>query len=129
MGERPRLRRLAQVTLTFSLVTFAWIFFKAATVSQGFSIVGRMLSGYGFPLRAETLRTTLMAGISVSEFFISLLAIGILISVEIIQKRRGIRSWINARPVWIRWTVYYGVVFAILLFGVFESEVFIYELF
>ena len=58
-----------------------------------------------------------------------LLACGFILlmeSVHLLQRKRSLRTLIAEQPIWIRWGVYYTVIFAILMFGVFEKNAFIY---
>ena len=40
----PKLNKAMQVTIVFTLVTFAWIFFRAASVQDAFLILGKLFS-------------------------------------------------------------------------------------
>ena len=47
--------------------------------------------------------------------------------VQLLQRGRRLRTVISRQSAWIRWSLYYGVVLAIVLFGRFdEPQAFIY---
>ena len=57
-------------------------------------------------------------GISSSRFFVIAIAL-VLVWFVGVQHEKGIqiREWIAAKPLLIRWLIYYGAIFAILIFG------------
>jgi alginate O-acetyltransferase complex protein AlgI len=47
-----------------------------------------------------------------------------------LQERNGnLRAVISRQPDWLRWSVYYGLVMVIFMFGKFEASEFIYSRF
>jgi hypothetical protein len=62
------------------------------------------------------------------ELGIALAGLALLLAYEIAQEKRDselIRE-LNQRSSWIRWPVYYGLLFSVLLFGIFEHKEFVY---
>lgn len=111
----PNLSGLLQVTLTFLLVTLAWIFFRADNIAQALGIVKRIFSFEpGFFLGQP------------NYFFYSILAILSLLCYELRQEFhwQGI-AVSDLRFPW-RLLTYGALVFAIMLFGVFDGSQFIY---
>lgn len=45
----PNLKEIFQMTATFTLVCFSWIFFKAETISQAFAYIGNLFSNKFLP--------------------------------------------------------------------------------
>lgn len=121
----PLLHRFIQITLTFSLVSFAWIFFRAHSLPEGLKIAGRILSGTG--KTGSRLAPISSIGFSPSDMIIAGLAILLLLLIEGFQPRMKFGKQIRTRPWWQRWMVYYVIIFIILFFGIFKSEIFIYE--
>ncbi|MCK4836824.1 MAG: MBOAT family protein [Candidatus Aminicenantes bacterium] len=111
----------------FSLVTFSWIFFRANSLGDGFSIVGKIFKWGGNAVDRSGVSKNFINGISFSDLVVVLLAIFLLFMVELLQPRIKFGTLILSRPPWQRWLIYYGIIFFILFFGVFESDVFIYE--
>lgn len=113
-------RRLTAMVATFHLVLFAWIFFRANSVSDAVLMIRRMFSW-------ET------AGPAVADvalgragIMVALAAILFMEIVHVAERREGLRSLVARQPTWVRWTAYYAVVVAILVFGTFTNREFIY---
>jgi hypothetical protein len=60
------------------------------------------------------------------EFAVLVLSISAMEIVQVTQRRKDILALLASQPTWIRWTIYYCLVFAILLFGQFGKKQFIY---
>lgn len=115
---RGILLTLVQVLLTFSLVTFGWIFFRANTTDDAFFILGRVGTNMFGPV---------FRGSSQVTFFLSFILVGILLLVQVLQAK-GVASLYNTPshiPAWLRWTGYLGMILAIAMLGVSSNE-FIY---
>jgi len=116
LNRRPRLLKILQVGLTFHLVLFSWIFFRANSMSDAFTIIGHLFSNFD------------PAGLfSINEFgrqhfALAIVSIAILIVVETVQSRINIRGWLSTRSAVVRWAVYYTLVMIILLFGAYDSS-------
>ncbi len=106
----PTLRELASILLTFSLTVFAWIFFRAESLTHAFKYISEILSSSLFTIPK-------FAGIQ--KALILVLVIAIFMVIEWIGREQqyalakiGI-GW--AKPV--RWSFYYVITMLILLFG------------
>ena len=120
----PRLHQFLRIATTFFLVCFAWIFFRANTISDAFYIISRLFFGW-IDLSGGLGSVPFWRGMRF-EFIVSLTSVGILIGAQLFEKRGSIAEIISAKPIWIRWPVYYGIILSIFLFGEFGSKQFIY---
>ncbi|HZW03607.1 MAG TPA: MBOAT family protein [Anaerolineaceae bacterium] len=126
LAERLHLARFSRLTgalsllITFHLVTFAWIFFRANSLGDALYIAGHLFTGlelqagYGF-------------GLGLYDLAIVLLAILVMEGSHLFEHRTGavwtyLRSW----PRWLRWATDYALIFAVLLFGRMGVTEFIY---
>jgi len=110
---------------TFNLVSFAWIFFRANSLSDAFYIIQHLFVN----LEMGTSLVRAMPGVWY-EGVIALVAILLMEFVHWLQRREGSpRNVIRRQPAWLRWSVYYGLVIIIFMFGKFESAEFIYAQF
>ena len=101
---------------TFAATTFAWVFFQSGTLGQAFGIIGRAVS---HPLgRPDT--ATLLPLLAACLF---------LMLVEWLQRKKRHFLEIEGLPVAARWLVYCASVLALLVFGAFGSNQFIYSQF
>ncbi|MFM7056412.1 MAG: MBOAT family O-acyltransferase [Planctomycetota bacterium] len=109
----PSPREALQITATFLLTMLAWIFFRAASLSDAVTVLRRLFTlqdGSGLDVPSE----------------IWLLVVGFLL-VEWIQRarRHALELTDTALPGPVRWLMYYGVLCLILKFGG-EQQDFIY---
>lgn len=126
LSRFPGLQRFAAVLITFLLVNFAWIFFRAETLDDAVHIATHLFAGTGQFLANITdmdfVRHSLgKLGVSDSEFIISLLSIGLLEAVQLFTEVKGKAFRFTDRPVWQRWTAYYALAVVIIFFGSFNT--------
>lgn len=113
----PKAYNFIQVIITFSLVSFAWIFFRADNVHSAIYIIKHLFSFNGLDL----------SFMDKKDLIIAVLVISFMEYVYFIQGRYGsIRRTLSEKPVWIRWSIYYILVLLIIFLGVFNSSRFIY---
>ncbi|MCA9440611.1 MAG: MBOAT family protein [Candidatus Omnitrophica bacterium] len=110
----PTVRESLQISLTFLITLFAWIFFRSETVTDAQQYILHLFS-----------RDLL----SVPEVFPKrvIVLIGFLLVVEWFQreKNHGMQMQVESIPIGVRWGVYYILVLIVLLFGASQHE-FIY---
>jgi len=121
----------SKVTLTFVLVCFAWIFFRANTVSDALYIVSHLGTGLtAVPYQLNNLafiKMNILLGRDKFEFLFAVAALCLMIGIHLLQNRFEIRALIHTQPRWLRWSVYYAALVIVLFFGAFnESQQFIY---
>lgn len=131
----PWLYTLTQVMITYCLVTFAWIFFRANTIKDAIYIGGKMPAALA-ALGKWVVKGHLSAGFArsalgtipvyESDLLLSFVLIFFLEGVHLVQRRYSILGLLKQRPVYIRWTIYYLLLIAIIFFGVYENRQFIY---
>lgn len=112
--------KLFQVFLTFILVDFAWLFFRASSFRDALSIIKSMFTVYNpWILFDGSLYT---CGLDSKNFLLMLIAILILIAADIF-KYKGIRlsNVILKQEYWFRWLVFAVAANLILLFGIWGS--------
>ncbi|WP_234736678.1 MBOAT family O-acyltransferase [Tellurirhabdus bombi] len=115
----PSVQHFLNLTTTFGLICFAWIFFRAQTVGDAFYVVTHLFSDLRNSL-SEVIATNL--GSDKYNLFIGGLALVILLLVETLQGRISLRHWIGQQPTPVRMTLYYALIMFIILFGVFDAR-------
>ena len=129
VDENAPSHKLLQMLLTFTLIDFSWIFFRAA-FRQGLSILKTML-GFREANWFTWGHNLEVMGLTPSTRNVLVLSLLILLIADIC-KYRGISiiQWLCRQGVWLRWLVYYAAIFGILIFGVygpgFDASQFIY---
>lgn len=112
--------KAAKVFVTFLLVDFTWIFFRADQLSDAFLIIKSMLTVHNPWIFFDNSLYDL--GLGRKEFQMMLLSIGILLTADFL-KYRGIkvREVLVQQELWCRWLCYILAILFILLFGVWGS--------
>ncbi|MEO5644904.1 MAG: MBOAT family O-acyltransferase [Bacteroidia bacterium] len=99
---------------TFVLVTFIWIFFRA----ENFTAAKKIISGVFHPAAANASALDI-------NYWIAL-PILIFFMLEIIIVKKRFDTWLDKRPVYLRWNFYAVLLFCIFLFSGVKSYEFIY---
>jgi hypothetical protein len=112
-------RQAGHILLTFHLVTFAWIFFRANSVGEAFYIATHLFT---------TFDVSSLYGLEGGLYNLSfaLILIAFLLGVQLLHTKKDIPRLFALQPVWLRWAVYYAFIFTILAFGEFGTVEFIY---
>lgn len=119
-----RFLKFLGVAYTFIFWSYSLVFFRAANVSDGWFIVKETLR---HPVSGGWRQAVSGPGQSPSQLIIVVISILLLVTLQIIQERRGdIITIINTLPGWVRWSFYYAALFAMVGFGVIGSVPFIY---
>lgn len=110
---------------TFNLVCFAWIFFRASSISDAFYIIQHLFVN----LELDVSLFALMP-VGWYDWLIAFVAILLMETIHWQQRKYGsLRDVVLRQPALLRWSVYYGLVLAILMFGKFGAGEFIYARF
>lgn len=125
------LQRALQMIVTFLLVSFAWIFFRANNLTDSLYIATHLLDGLNVSIdrlgQSNVLSGIARTGLSVSQWLVVLSAIGVVVAVESIQESQGSFAALFARqPALLRWSGYYALLFSILALGNLGKSPFIY---
>ena len=112
--EQVRLPKLLSGILVFLIVCIAWIFFRVDNLNAAILLIQNAVNWTGnFDL------FTLF--INKNYGFYSLIAIGVLIIFDIINRQNEICHWLQKSPKVVRWLIYYFLLFAIIYFGEFNN--------
>ena len=114
----PQLQKLLQVFCTFHLVLFAWIFFRAASVSDAWLLIRNMAR--------VSMSDSFLVSLDAKEFVIAIGALVLMESIHLLQRHWRMRHFLANQPLWIRWGVAYSLIISIILFGEFKHQAFIY---
>jgi D-alanyl-lipoteichoic acid acyltransferase DltB (MBOAT superfamily) len=119
----PQLLGFSQMIITYVLVCFAWIFFRAKTTSDAFEIIARIPK-----INLNNIKDQiLLLGTNKPEFIIAIFGILFLEFFHQLQKRENFgRNILSKYPTLLRWFVFIFMIFSILFAGVQEGGNFIY---
>ncbi len=130
--ERLRLPLLSSpvlnVALTYALVAFAWIFFRANSVHDALYIIRHLFDASealheGFPYHGLSSVKVFYQRYEWLTLAGALLVLGL---VESAQARMAVGGWVARQRAPVRWALYYGIVLCIALLGPFKHVQFIY---
>ena len=120
--------RMFQVILTFILVDFSWIFFRADGFKTAVQMIGQMLSIFNPWILFDG--TLFNLGMDGKDFAVAIIAIAILWFVDYCHTKGSVRQWIGQQNLVFRWGLYYAAIFSILIFGIYgfgyDAAAFIY---
>jgi alginate O-acetyltransferase complex protein AlgI len=140
LNKLPRLQAALAMLTTFSLVTFAWIYFRAASLQDALYITRHLVSGWpsylagAWNIIVEGWQRTADLGLyalvdaafraldpmtneSRAVIALTVLALLILLTIEILQYRLNLLERLNQKPVYLRRVVYASLLASILILG------------
>lgn len=105
-----------QILRTVLLVNVGELFFRATDLTAGLAMFRKMVTDFSFRSIADG--TILTLGMDRADFVITVLfAVG-LIAVGILREKGvPLRERVAAKPIALRWAVYYAMIMAIVIFG------------
>ena len=106
-----------QVLLTFLLVTFAWIFFRANSVSDAFLILRSIFTLDGITAEKAWIFNDGILGLDKQDMWMMINSLLVFLIVEAASRKHDLISGLNRQPLWFRWAVYLILIFSILIFG------------
>ncbi|RII32713.1 MBOAT family protein [Clostridium chromiireducens] len=111
--------KLSQVIITFILVDFAWMFFRANSFIDIKILLNNLFVFNPWILADGSLYDL---GLNSKEFFMSIIGIVIILIVNISETRSNIINMLSAQNLLFRWTVYVTTVLTIVVFGVYGFQ-------
>jgi D-alanyl-lipoteichoic acid acyltransferase DltB (MBOAT superfamily) len=126
LDKVPVFHRGLRIITTFTLISFAWIFFRANTVTDAFYIVTHLHVGWEKIFNFDALRLMLLLTKSKTEFIIAVSSLLFLGVIHFLEKHENMRHMFTGKPVWLRFSLYYIIVAGILLLSLSGSQNFIY---
>jgi D-alanyl-lipoteichoic acid acyltransferase DltB (MBOAT superfamily) len=125
-GDLPWASRLCATIFTFILVCFAWIFFRAANISDAWYMIKRILRMDSLSLGKADLHglPSTYLGLPLWNFWFIVGLIGLLISADFLISGKHITKLLHYRGV--GYLVYFLMIFAVIFLGIYKSNRFIY---
>jgi alginate O-acetyltransferase complex protein AlgI len=114
-----RWQNIVSTLLTFSLVCFAWIFFRSNTLRDGVYIVTHLFDGVELQVLQNSISGFTWAALGISIILVEV--------IQYLQRHPELQARVLQQHAIIRWAAYYGFIVAILLLGRFQQSQFIYS--
>ncbi len=113
--KRNGRKHYAAVIPVFLFVSFAWIFFRAATLNDAWYIITNAFTGISSPL------TYLAEGIAVFELgkrglLFCAIVLFLLGSYDFASEKKDVIAWVGSQKLVIRWMIYMLLVWGIIFF-------------
>ncbi|MGA2090322.1 MAG: MBOAT family O-acyltransferase [Endomicrobiales bacterium] len=120
----PRIHHAIQIMMTFTLVCFGWIFFRAHTFTDALYISTHLFSSWNISAVSKIGEL----GLNPYDLICALMVIGFLLLVQTIQHRYGsVRTMVGDNPIWVRWPLWYALILSVVLMGFYANpQAFIY---
>jgi alginate O-acetyltransferase complex protein AlgI len=118
LASTPKIRIFLGQIITFHLVSFAWIFFRAGSLATAFEVIRNLFPFNNSRLAFHPLGLFEVLGVA--------LGLAIMALIHRLQSRNGLRELSESLPAFARWTIYAAGAGFILLWGQFRSQDFIY---
>ena len=116
----PAVRAVLRGLLTFHLILVTWVFFRAASLSDATTVLSRVVSSLA------SLPSSLQVRVASGDVVLSLGLIAVLVGVEALDERRSVWERLAARPLHLRWAVYYAVLVCLIVLGTWNLRQFVY---
>ena len=113
------IRKTVEIFITFGLVCFAWIFFRADNIHVAVIMIKRIITLLG-SLHAIAWDMSIL-GLSPADFVILITAIAIFVLFEIFNQKHDLFYKSQSWPLPVRWLVYLIIIFVVILFGYFGT--------
>ena len=150
LGEKTWVLKIWQIIVTFNLVCFTFIFFRASSLSDAlyiiknitcsisfnpsiisaifnkFSIIFYNLIHFHFSVLKYQMQCHISTGMNDVDLYIALGYIAFLIFIHSIKWQGHILDILANRPTWLRWGLYYVIILTMVFFGVYGKNQFIY---
>ncbi len=123
--------RVLKVLVTFLLVNFAWVFFRASSLGEAFLIIKNSLVFTPWMLADGSLYKH---GLDSADFFVAIVGLIIVVVTDLVNYNGFvIRERILKQGIWIRYIIVIAAIISILVFGIwgpgYDSAAFIYQVF
>ncbi len=128
LSKVPKFHRMIQVAITFSLVSFSWIFFRAADITQAWAVISHLGNGLGNVVSIDFVLHKLFHGLDLGKTrpAIILLSVICMEIVQYYQAKKNTRYIFDTASKTARYGWYYVLTFAILWLGYLATPGFIY---
>jgi alginate O-acetyltransferase complex protein AlgI len=120
------LRTVISVSITFAMVTFAWIFFRANSLSDAFYIITHLFTGWTKVFSLHGLLAAFHFGLLKKELAVAAVSVFFMLLVHVLRKDQTFEQLVAKQKPAVRWCFYVALLVWLLAFGESGAEGFIY---
>jgi D-alanyl-lipoteichoic acid acyltransferase DltB (MBOAT superfamily) len=113
-------RTVVRAVVTFHLILVTWVFFRAASLDDALTIFSRIAASAG------RLPSLVAVRLTAPDVAAALLLVVLLVAIELLDETRSMWERLAARPTPVRWAAYYALALALVVFGVWNLQQFVY---
>lgn len=115
--------------MTFILIDFTWIFFRANTFTQAIDMINSIFTVYNPWILFDD--SLYKLGLELKEFQFMIISIIVMLIADFVKwKGHSVRQWIYGQERWFRWSFYIISILGVLVFGIwgpaYDESAFIY---
>jgi len=123
-----KILKLWKIIITFNLVSFAWIFFRAESLRDASRVITNLFTGLGTQLGSlSVLKESLSLGLGKFDLAVAAFSLAIMIVLEFTNRENNEHLLrLQKKPIYFRWAIYYLLVMWIALFSATGSQEFVY---
>lgn len=119
LNNIPVFKNALGIIFTFSIVTFSLLFFRAGSISDSYTLLSNAIDFSHF-------KESMLYILKDYEVLFGMLMVICLMLAEYLHSKYDLVRYLSSKHLAVRWSVYAGFVFFVLLFGVLHKEKFIY---
>lgn len=125
--NKSTLSRVLQTAITFVLISFTWIFFRANSIYEAFEIIGCIGKSFSYVNFFDG--TIWGVGLGVKNMLIALFAVAILVLADVICEKKNCEIYdiLTKVKAPVRWATYYLLILLILFSMNLNMTEFIYS--
>ena len=113
--SKSKVLHVLQILKTTFLVIIGELIFNSSTVHQAFAMIKKIFIDFNI----NTLELSSL-GLDLPDLFILIISLVVVFVIGLMhEKNINIREKISQKPIAVRWTIYYILIFSILIFGAF----------
>lgn len=119
--EKPFSARFLSNLITFMLINVTWVFFRAPSLDMALVIFRQAFAVFNPWVLIDG--SLYQLGIAQTEFWVLMCSIGLLFVTDVLHEHGfSFRDGLLKQQIWYRWLVYFCMIFAVLLLGVYGPE-------
>ena len=106
---------------TFFMVDFAWLFFRADSIGHAVRLIKKMITELDL-FSVLNYEMAISMGMEFLDIVVLVVALLILVLVDLTSDKMEYSKKIVSKPLLVRWSIFYIVIFIILIFGYYGPE-------
>lgn len=114
-ADENRVYKVIRIIITFLLVDFAWIFFRADTISQALAVM-KAIGCNGLRIAETVQETQYLLGSTKVVFLLLILELIVFFFIDLYHEKKGkLTDLISKQPAFVRYIFYFTVVMILIL--------------